>query len=150
MQPPPNGLRYTPAGHRYLFGARARWWASVAKAWKQVSVRVWKMLTNHADSQPSAGRVREWRLGIVSLVSIPCHLEPDVRFSLIRLSDNLLLGVFKTSIVSAFSNLAHQVRPLHICLLALKYSLRWSSRDLSCGVIGLAACTVTYFLAEPG
>jgi hypothetical protein len=28
--------------------------------------------------------------------------------------------------------------------------LRWSSRDLSSGVIGLAACTVTYFLAEPG
>jgi hypothetical protein len=34
--------------------------------------------------------------------------------------------------------------------LALKYSLRWSSRDLSYGVIGLAACTVTYFLAELG
>jgi hypothetical protein len=41
-----------------------------------------------------------WDVAI--LVSIPCHLEPDMRFSLIRLSDNLLLGVFKTSIVSAF------------------------------------------------
>jgi hypothetical protein len=29
------------------------------------------------------------------LVSIPCHLEPDMKFSLIRLSDNLLLAVFK-------------------------------------------------------
>jgi hypothetical protein len=34
--------------------------------------------------------------GILVLVSIPCHIEPDMRFSLIRLSDNLLLGVFKT------------------------------------------------------
>ena len=84
------------------------------------------------------------------LVFIPCHIEPDMRFSLIRLSDNLLLGAFKTSIVTALNNLPRQVRPFHICLLALKYSLRWSSRDLSYGVIGLAACTVTYFLAEPG
>jgi hypothetical protein len=116
----------------------------------------------------SAGRVRGWRhnLGVADpllsvscesasvpspcLVSIPCHIEPDMRFSLIRLSDNLLLGVFKTSIVPDFSNLPQQVKPLHVCLLALKYSLRWSSCDLSCGVIGLSACTVTYFLAEPG
>ena len=59
------------------------------------------------------GRVRGWRLDLgvadpllsVScesasvpppcLVSIPCHLEPDMRFSLIRLSDNLILAVFK-------------------------------------------------------
>jgi hypothetical protein len=78
------------------------------------------------------------------MVSIPCHIEPDVRFFLIRLSDNLLPGVFKTSIVPALHNLPRQARPLHFCLLALKYSLRWSSRDLSCGVIGLSACTVTY------
>jgi hypothetical protein len=32
----------------------------------------------------SGGRVREWRLGIMSLVSIPCHIEPDMRFSLTR------------------------------------------------------------------
>ena len=57
----------------------------------------------------SAGRVRGWRLGrrlsipvaprflwecLTSphhiLVSIPCHLEPDVRFPLIRRSDSLL------------------------------------------------------------
>jgi hypothetical protein len=55
-------------------------------------------------------------------VFIPCHIEPDMRFALIRLSDNLLLGVFKTSIVPAFSNLPRQVGPLHVCLLALKYS----------------------------
>jgi hypothetical protein len=35
--------------------------------------------------------------GILILVSIPCHLEPYVRFSLIRLSDNLHLGAFKRS-----------------------------------------------------
>jgi hypothetical protein len=29
------------------------------------------------------------------LVFIPCHLEPDVRFALIRLSDNLQLEAFK-------------------------------------------------------
>ena len=58
-------------------------------------------------------RVREWRLdlGVVAhylsvsyesastptpyLVSIPCRIEPDMKFSLIRLSDNLLLAVFK-------------------------------------------------------
>jgi hypothetical protein len=40
--------------------------------------------------------------GILVLVSIPCHIEPDMRFSLIRLSDNLLLGVFKTFIVTTF------------------------------------------------
>jgi len=73
-----------------------------------------------------------------------------MRFSLIRLSDNLRLGVFKTSLSRLFNNLPYQVKSFHICLLALKYSLRWSSRDLSCGGIGLSACTVTYFLAEPG
>jgi len=36
------------------------------------------------------------------LVFIPCHLEPDVRFSLIRLSDNLLPGAFKVSSALAF------------------------------------------------
>ena len=89
--------------------------------------------------------------GILVLVSIPCHIEPDMRFSLIRLSDNLLLGVFKTSIVPTFTNLPYQVKPFHICLLTLKYSLRWSSRDLSCGGVGLSTrfATVTYFLAEP-
>ena len=63
-----------------------------------------------SGNKASCGRVREWRLDFASLVSIPCHLEPDVRFSLIRLSDNLLLGVFKTTIASAFVNLPRQVR----------------------------------------
>lgn len=31
----------------------------------------------------------------LALVSIPCHIEPDMRFSLIRLSDNLHPAVFK-------------------------------------------------------
>ena len=61
-----------------------------------------------------------------------------------------LLRLLFGGIVPAFNNLPRQVRPLHVCLLALKYSLRWSSCDLSCGVIGLSACTVTYFLAELG
>ena len=34
-----------------------------------------------------------WDLEI--LVSIPCHIEPDMRFALIRLSDNLLPAAFK-------------------------------------------------------
>ena len=55
-----------------------------------------------------------------------------------------------THCLDSFNNLPYQVKPFHVYLLALKYSLRWSSRDLSCGVIGLTACTVTYFLAEPG
>jgi len=46
-------------------------------------------------SGESAGRVKGWRLGRKALVSIPCHIEPDMRFSLIRLSDNLLPGAFK-------------------------------------------------------
>ncbi len=29
------------------------------------------------------------------LVFIPCHIEPDMRFALIRLSDNLLPAAFK-------------------------------------------------------
>ena len=73
-----------------------------------------------------------------------------MRFSLIRLSDNLLLGVFKTSIAPAFNNLPQQGQAIADCPLALKYSLRWSSRDWSYDVVSLAAFTVTYFLAEPG
>jgi hypothetical protein len=71
------------------------------------------MLENSDESPASGGRVRGWRLdlGVADpllsissesasvpspcLVSIPCHLEPDVRFSLIRLSDNLLPVAFK-------------------------------------------------------
>jgi hypothetical protein len=88
--------------------------------------------------------------GILVLVSIPCHIEPCMRFSLTRLTDNLRLGVFKPSIVTTFHNLPYQVKSFQVCLLALKYSLRWSFCDLSCGVVGLSACTVTYVLAELG
>jgi hypothetical protein len=49
---------------------------------------------SQCENHDSGSRVREWRLGI-DLVSILCHLEPDVRFSLIRLSDNLLPAAFK-------------------------------------------------------
>ena len=45
--------------------------------------------------------------GIFILVSIPCHIEPDMRFSLIRLSDNLRLGVFKASIITGFFLTCH-------------------------------------------
>ena len=31
------------------------------------------------------------------LVFISCHIEPDMRFALIRLTDNLLPGAFKAS-----------------------------------------------------
>ena len=109
------------------------------------------MLLNRADSHLSAGRVKGWRLGLSpGFHPLPHRTVHEV--FLTRLSDHLRLGVFKTSIVSTFffSNLPYQVKPIHVCLLALKYSLRWSSRDLSCGGIGLTACTVTYFLAELG
>ena len=39
-----------------------------------------------------SGRVKRWR-GVS--VSISCHLKPCMRFSLTRLSDNLLPSVFK-------------------------------------------------------
>jgi len=34
-------------------------------------------------------------------VSIPCHLEPYVRFAIIRLSDSLLLAAFKVILLAA-------------------------------------------------
>jgi len=109
-----------------------------------------KMLENSDDYPPSSGRVREWRLGM-RLVSIPCHIEPDVRFSLIRLSDNLLPAAFKfrPHIFRVSRSILNPVQAV-LFLLAARYSLRWNSRDLSWGVVGLPACTVTYFLAEPG
>jgi len=120
--------------------------------------------------QPSTGgRVRGWRLGLrlgisVSslfpvecltslypiLVSIPCLLEPDVRFSLIRLSDNLLPGVFKVSTALVSVLTATSAPPVQLRLLALRYSPLGSSREFSEGVIGLAACTVTYLPAGLG
>jgi hypothetical protein len=53
-------------------------------------------------------------------------------------------------IALAFIDLPHQGQAIADYLLALKYSLRWNSRDLSYGVVSLAAFTVTYFLAKPG
>lgn len=55
------------------------------------------------DSQlvPAVGsRDDAWNIGNgkrhhLILVFIPCHIEPDMRFSLIRLSDNLRPAVFK-------------------------------------------------------
>ena len=44
------------------------------------------------------------------LVFIPCHIEPDMRFALIRLSDNLLPGAFKASSALAFLLTATAVR----------------------------------------
>jgi hypothetical protein len=91
--------------------------------------------------QNPGGRVREWRLGIVRLVSIPCHLEPDVRFSLIRLSDNLLLGVFKTSIASAFDNLPRQVRH---CI-----SISWLSSIARAGILVICLVVELAFRHAP-
>jgi hypothetical protein len=50
-----------------------------------------------------------------------------MRFSLIRLSDNLLLGVFETLIVSAFGNLPHQVRRCNF--------VSWPSSIVCAGVL---------------
>ena len=89
------------------------WWAGVASALEQEKPEARKILENAADSPASCGRVKGWRhnLGVADpllsvscesasvpspcLVSIPCHIEPDMRFSLIRLSDNLLPAAFK-------------------------------------------------------
>jgi hypothetical protein len=78
-----------------------------------VSQNLIKSTHSVLSTMPFVGRVRGWRhdLGVADpllsvscesasvpspcLVSIPCHLEPDMRFFLIRLSDNLLLAVFK-------------------------------------------------------
>jgi hypothetical protein len=49
---------------------------------------------NHSFEWTSLGRVEVWR-GIFRPVSSPRHLKPYVRFSLIRLSDNLLPVAFK-------------------------------------------------------
>jgi len=65
----------------------------VDSAWEQKKLEARKLLEKATESRQSTGRVKGWRLGYV-LVSIPCHIEPDVRFSLIRLSDNLLPGAF--------------------------------------------------------
>jgi hypothetical protein len=124
-----------------------------------------------AVTRPPPGRVRKWRLdlGVVAhylsvsyesastptpyLVSIPCHLEPDMRFSLTRsgahrqpsswsIQDIHCLDFFCTCHIRSS-------RFMSVSWLS-KYSLRWSSCDLSCGGFGLSACTVTYFLAELG
>ena len=75
--------------------------------------RTYHLSTGVSFRGTPGSRVRGWRhdLGVADpllsvscesasvpspcLVSIPCHIEPDVRFSLIRLTDNLLLAVFK-------------------------------------------------------
>jgi hypothetical protein len=70
-------------------------WAGVDSAWEQEKPEARKLPVNRTDSHTSGGRVKGWRLGRKALVSIPCHIEPDMRFSLIRLSDNLLPEAFK-------------------------------------------------------
>ena len=77
-------------------------WAGVDSAGEQEKLEARKMLENGDESHLSSGRVRGWRLDLgvadpllsVScesasvpspcLVSIPCHIEPDMRFSLTR------------------------------------------------------------------
>ena len=71
-------LRFSTTGHPEALGA--------------CYVASWQLprLDSHQladDSFQDTRRVRGWRLGCHILVSIPCHLEPYVRFSLIRLSD---------------------------------------------------------------
>jgi hypothetical protein len=50
---------------------------------------------NQRYYQPSAGRVKEWRLLLQYPGFSPCHLEPYVRFALTRLSDNLRPAPYK-------------------------------------------------------
>jgi len=145
-----------------LFGSPA---AVIARLQTHDSTKLCKSRAAYPRRRRSGGRVRGWclDLGVADpllsvscesasvpspcLVFIPCHIESNVRFSLIRLSDNLLPGAFKLLTIPIL--ITCHIRPDQnaLSLLALKYSLRWSSRDYSCGVIGLSACTVTYLLA---
>ena len=86
----------------------------------------------------SGGRVKGWRLRLRRgslftlcfllrvpqcyhhiLVSIPCHLEPYVRFSLIRLSDNLLPGACTVPVPIPFICFPHQACIFPFSCLAL-------------------------------
>lgn len=69
------------------------------------------------------GRVREWRLGHV-LVSIPCNLDPCVKFSLILLFDNLLHAARIVSVTDTFNSLPHQASINHSRHSVHKISLR--------------------------
>jgi hypothetical protein len=73
-----------------------------------------------------------------ALVSTPCHLEPDVRFSRIRLSDNLSPGGVQGLGHFPPSNAPHHTRGDDVLLLAHSTSLRGSSCAVSVGVVGPA------------
>ena len=88
----PNDLRYLRVGfgearqHKITFSAK---WPPHTRADCEASPK---------PSEREGGQVvgsgnGAW--GLATLVSIPCHIEPDMRFSLIRLSDNLLPAAFK-------------------------------------------------------
>jgi len=70
------------------------------------------------------------------LVSIPCHLEPDLRFSLIRLTDNLLPVACTVPTHDPLYNLPHQISLIRFHCLAHRHSLRCPFREFSLGVIG--------------
>ena len=61
----------------------------------------------------SACRVKGWRLGLdnsLTQVSTPCRIKPYVRFSLIRLTDNLPPLAFKAALHALYSTTPATVR----------------------------------------
>jgi len=88
---------------------------------------------------------------ILALVSTPCHLEPDVRFSLIRLSDNLRPEAFKTSFRSALFQACHFKPGWQLSVFWLSALVCAEVLVICLGVLlAQRACTVTYLLAWRG
>ncbi len=114
--------------------------------WNERTKRCWRV--RQVGSSPGAVSYRP--------VSSTRHFKPYVRFSRIRLSDNLHPSAFMgNNIMNWHSLVRHRNSDLSITPfnshLAKRYSLRWSCRDLSMGVIGydpVISCTVTYLLAR--
>jgi hypothetical protein len=97
----------------------------------------------HAHERQSrcpTGSVRGWRLDLgvadpllsvscesasvpsTCLISIPCHIELDVRFFLIRLTDNHLLGAFKLLTIPILIACHIRSDQNALSFLTLKYS----------------------------
>src|SRR4030066_691663 len=90
------------------------------------------------------------RRSLPALVSTPCHLKPCMRFSLTRLSDNLLPGACGVPCRTFSTTTSHRFRPEQAAdnPLATGHSLRGSCRDLwNWWNWPFRACTVTYLPA---
>ena len=87
----------------------------------RASIRV-RWVLHHFRNGPQSGSHRH--------VSSPRRFKPYVRFSLIRLTDNLQLVACETWIVRPITTDHMRPGPNNLPLLAVKHSLRRSYRDL--------------------